>query len=310
MLRGDTLVYEIIKQLENLPMDDSVYLIQGLTDNSGIFGLNGNLVYMVKNIEKLGFTRIDTEYLALRTHVNIIPMGSNSKFEEGYYNTLVYNEKSNNDNIETFIRLCQIHSENILEIGFLKFFHSLVKLFQLPREQQFKNLLGFYGELKFIEWVYENYKSNISLKWHIGDSYDKYDFVFTEANFEVKTITCKEKIVTIKHNQIFNGDNNFLILIMIENNNSGETLIDLIKRLKSCYPFSKNYFFNLNIERELKRVSVKEAETRRFKLQKIEAFKVDNMETIINIPDCISELKYKYNLDGIDPVHLTPNMFK
>ena len=303
----------MIKQISDIinasPKDGSIYLISKLANDTGFFVSNGKLIYMVKNSEDLGFESMDTEFISLRTHIYIVAVENHPQFESAYYNTLVYKGEQEGTNFVSFIRLCITYCNSTIKCGFIKFFYSLVNLFQLPKEQQFKNLLGLFGELKFIEYVYSNFSCDLSSKWHQGDEYDKYDFVCSDFNFEVKSILSEETIVKIKHEQIFNYDNNYLVAVRIQKDNSGTTLNDLILDIRNRIPFINNYEFQLNLEREKNRVSNHDADTVRFKLVNIQAYKATNLETIKNIPECITGLSYKYDLNGIKSNALTANLF-
>ncbi len=299
----------IIDLIQQVPNDNSIYLIHKLTESTGFFCLNGKLIYIVKNLESLKFESIDTEYISLKTNVNIVAVVNHPQFENGNYNLVMFKGEIIDTNIDAFIRLCEFHSHNINEIGFVHFFYSLVNLFQLPKEQHYKNLIGLYGELKFIEMVYNTYNLNIANKWHQNDN-DKYDFVCSNSNFEVKTTTNDERVVTIKHSQIFNDDNNYLVIVQLENNNAGESLNSLIDRLQNINDLSQNYYFQLNIEKERSRISKSDAESKLLKLIEINLYNKDSIPTLVNIPDCISDLTYKYNCEGLKEDQAVADLFE
>lgn len=287
---------KILDLLVKIPYDHSLYLIEEINENSGFFAENGKLFYLVWNIESLTHESIDTEFLTLNTNVNVTAVKNNQSFKDGYYNSIMFKGDMYDGNIESFIKLCSIYSQNAQEISFKKFFYSLINLFQFPKDQQFKNLLGLYGELKFIEYVYKELGFDISPQWHKDGSYSKYDFTCKMANFEVKTIQSEELIVTIKHNQLFNEDKNYLVVISAEKNNCGETVNQLIKKLQSAEKFCNNYNFNFNIEKEKKRISPIEVNTILFTVKDICIYYASAINMFSNIPESITNLKYSLDL--------------
>ena len=296
-------MYELIRDAitKVQQTNELISLVHKLSDISGFFVRDGKLFYIVKNMENLETERTETEFLTFSSNVFITAVENHAQFESGYYNTIKYKGDSSNDNFEGFINLCLAHASSQIKINIDKFFYSLISLFQLPKDQQFKNLIGLFGELKFIEYVYSHCETDISTNWHKNGSQDKYDFVCPNNNFEVKTIKSEEQIVKIKHSQIFNCDinHNYLVVIQLEDNISGESLIDLIKKLGKMPPFDKCYNFQLNIEREKRRVSREESHKFKFKVLSIKIYLTSKIETIKNIPENITQLEYIYNFGNI-----------
>jgi hypothetical protein len=98
---------------------------------------------------------------------------------------------------------------------FVEFFDSLIDIFQIPNDQSFKNVVGLYGELSIIKNIYDTYKVDISPFWHLNGSSSKYDFSLKNFNLEIKTTSSKNKMIDIKHYQIFNNENNILGTVKI-----------------------------------------------------------------------------------------------
>lgn len=305
---------EIIKNaIDNSNTEsEELFLITRINDISGFFVHKCKVLYIVKNIEKLQINNIETEFLTFNSNIYIQSVKNHSTFESGYYNIIQYKGFVNDDNIDSFVNLCIAHSSSSIKINLDKFFYSLITLFQLPKEQQYKNLIGLFGELKFIEYVYSKYNKNISSCWHLGGSLDKYDIVCPDNNFEIKTIKSEDKIVKIKHSQVFNCDinKNYLVLVQIEENITGETLNELINKIRKNSSFAKCYNFQLNIEKERKRVSPEESDSLKFKLINIKIYPVSNLDSIKYIPDNISHIEYNYNLGNISSCDIKSYIFE
>ena len=290
----------LIEWKDNLissPKDGAIYLLQKLNDDAGFFTVDGKLLYVVKNSAHEPPRSVKTEYLEFRTSISIQALEILPQFESGTYNLIQYSGDITDTNFESFVRLCTLHSKHIESIGFYKFFNSLIDIFQLPKEQRNKNLIGLYGELKFIKETYQQYGVDLSQFWH-GKSMDRYDFSCPHVNFEVKTTMSNPPVIHLKHDQIFNDANNYLIVISLVDDNSGETLGELIQYFKEEKPFTENYNFQMSIEHEHHRVS-KEFETRKFTVRFLRSFNVSKLETLQGIPDRISDITYHYDISGL-----------
>ena len=293
----------IIDGLTKAPCDGALYLIRDLTKQSGFFASDGKLLYIVISINENKSENIDTEYLSLKLRVNIHAVQNNPSFMDGYYDVIELRDSSDTHNMESFIKLCLSHSQNINELNFRDFFYSLISLFQLPQDQLFKNVLGLYGELKLIEYVWNEYEKDISNCWHKSGSFSKYDFAFRTFAFEVKTVLSESLIVPIKHGQLFNSEQTFLCAINCENSDIGETLSQLIERLIDNFQICNGFNFDLNLEKELKRISKIDLTTTRFNFLSINIFKATDINPFQSIPDEISKLTYNYDLIGKKPLN-------
>ena len=179
----------------------------------------------------------------------------------------------------------------------MAFFDSLVALFQLPKEQHYKNLIGLMGELLFIEYVYQNHGIDLSTYWHTDGPSSKLDFVCPCANFEVKTTASEALSFTIKHDQLFTDANkNHLIAVEVEESNSGRTLAELIAELLEAPDYCNSLRFAVNIEQEKRRISATELNNKRFVLKKIYAYRANDINPFENIPDCVEGMSYKLDL--------------
>lgn len=291
----------LLEKIHIIPHDGTLYLLEKLPSETGLFASNGNVLYLVPNNENCSSLSIKTEYLRVETNIFVSAFNpSVSSFENGYYNYVVLLLPALNDleaNLSAFVNLCLAHATFTKGEEFMSFFDSLVSLFQLPREQQFKNLVGLMGELLLIEYAYQNYKEDLSLYWHTDGPSSRLDFTCPYANIEVKTTLVDSLSFTIKHNQLFvNPATNYLVAVAIEENNSGRTIDELITKLLQNPSICNSMSFSVNIEKEKRRVSPIEISNRRFILKKIGAYRATEINPFVKIPDNVEDLSYTLNL--------------
>lgn len=291
----------LLEKIRIIPHDSTLYLLEKLPCETGLFASNGNVLYLVPNTEKCASLSIKTEYLRVETNIYVSAFNpSVSSFESGYYNYVELQLSALNDveaNLSAFLNLCLAHATYTNGEEFMSFFDSLVSLFQLPREQQYKNLIGLMGELLLIEYVYQNFKEDLSQYWHTDGVFSRLDFTCPYANIEVKTTPTDSLSFTIKHDQLFvNSEKNYLVAMVVEENNSGRTLEEMITSLLNNPDICNNLRFNVNIEKEKRRVSPSEINSRRFVLKKINAYRANAINPFVKVPDCVEDLSYKLNL--------------
>lgn len=289
----------LLNKINSLPKDNTLYLLERLSSTAGLFALNGNVLYVLLNEEHCQSLNIETELLHLVTNVYVTAFNSSeSSFENGMYNYVelqLVTKEENLQNLVAFVNLCIAHAVNMQGKDFVNFFNSLVSLFQMPREQEYKNLVGLLGELFLIEHIFQNNAIDISPYWHSDGVVSKLDFVCPSANLEVKTTTSDSPLFTIKHEQLFSCSKNYLVTICVEENNTGITLDELINSLLDNPEYCNNLKFSLNIEKEKRRVSPVDLVSKRFICKKIRAYHSENINPFTNIPDCVENLSYKLN---------------
>lgn len=291
----------LLQRLKASAHDDTLYLLEIISSRGGLFALNGNIVFMTLNTENCSSTNIKTEYLHLATNIYVSAFNmAVQSFENGYYNSIeLYMQEDDGfiENLNAFITLCYTYSSHTEEIEFSAFFDSLVTLFQLPKEQNYKNLVGLYGELSVIKYFYDNYKVNIANYWHTDGVNSKIDFVTPQINIEVKTTRSDQLAFNIKHDQLFgNVNETYLAAVTISENNSGLSLNELIDLMLADHDYFNNLSFAINIEAEKRRISPKDAENRKFIFKSIKMFNSADICPFVNIPENVSNLTYKMNL--------------
>lgn len=289
----------IIDCLNACKSDSLLYLIEKLSDISGFFMTNGCLLYIVKNIELNHSQSISTEYLNLNTDIAIESIQNDQQFKSGRYNVIEFIKGKDGYNfteLESFVNLCTAHTNSLNAKDLVSFFYSLITIFQFPKEQNYKNLIGLLGELTFIKLFYEQFNRDISKLWHKNGSHDKYDFALSKCNLEIKSTISEERKSLIKHSQLFNEDNNYLVSVFFQENPSGFTLNELCHELFEAEKYCNNYDFMINVEKEKRKVSPIDANNKRFKLLDVKLFNAKDIKYFEKIPVCISNVTYDLSL--------------
>lgn len=296
-------IYYLIHRIKICSHDDTLYLLEKISDNSGLFALNGNILFAAKNVEESVCQSIKTEYLHLETNIHISSFDTSAhSIENGCYNYIelfVSDTDEQIENIKAFVNVCRSFSFQKGEVDFITFFDSLVRIFQLPPEQKYKNLVGLYGELFVIKYFFCNLKKDLSKYWHTDGANSKIDIVTPTINIEVKTTTSSQLFFTIKHAQLFdNKVETYLAAVSITENNSGVSLDELIEEMQNNPDYCNSLSFSLNLEIEKRKVSPKEAQSRRFLFKSIRLYSAKDICPFPVIPDIISDLSYKIDLSG------------
>lgn len=294
-------VSNLLNRLESCAHDDTLYLLEIISEGGGIFALNGNIVYMSSNDEGCNNISIRTEYLHLETNIHISAFSTNCpSFKDGNYNTIELYILEGDESVEklkAFINLCCTYASHLEETDFVSFFDSLVTLFQLPKEQTYKNLVGVYGELSLIDYFYDKYKVDLSKYWHTEGVSSKLDFVANSFNIEVKSTPTEELKFLLKHEQLFgNNKKTYLAAISLCENNSGITFDELANKLLSANSFCSTLEFAINLEAERRRVSPRDASEKRFVLKDIRLYDSEDICPFRDVPENITNLSYNINL--------------
>ncbi len=289
----------IKEKIQSINDDSNVYLIDPLSEDDGFFSCAGKLIYVSRDDGRCNHDEIKTSFLDLQIHVRISSVQNNQTFKDDYYNLITYNGNLEDSNLESFVRLCIVYSKNLKELDFKEFFYSLVELFQLPSDQSKINIIGLYGELKFMENVYESQGIDISDCWHKRGSFSQYDFSNGKQNIEVKTTLKNDCCVTIKHNQIFGNHSCILAAVLCEYYDNGETVEELVTKMNDCPDAFNCLNFSINLEKELKRVLANDVKNTRFSLDKILLFDSKVINPFHVLPDQVENLKYDLDISEL-----------
>lgn len=300
-------VTPLLQKIKACTHDDTLYLLEQDSNNGGFFALNGNLLYMVPNNEECDYHNIKTEYLHLVANVHISAFNASvSTFENGIYNYIelfISDTDECTENVNAFVNLCLSYAANAQEVDFISFFDSLVTLFQLPHEQNHKNLIGLLGELLVIQYVFQEMALDISKYWHSSGSTSKLDFVCPKCNLEVKTTASNSFSFVIKHEQLFTAPkNNYLLAVSVEENNTGYTLNEIIASMMESPDYCNSLSFATNIEKEKRRVQASDMASKRFLFKSIKAFHAPEINPFGAIPECVDSLSYKLDLVAFTPI--------
>lgn len=287
---------KIVNALDNIEDTDALYLIEPITEKTGFFSSEGKLIFIAKDKANLTSEGIDTEYLKLQTHIRLRAVKNYQTFKDGFYNSIIFNAESSNDNIFDFINLCEIYAENEEELSFRDFFYTLISIFQLPSQKNYLNAIGLYGELKFMEYCAKEMHLDISPYWHRKGELSKYDFSNGDNFIEIKSNSNGSDFATIKHKQIFEVSDGYLFLVSANIDDTGETIDELIERMQVEKNYFNNINFNVNLTKELKRISEIDCQTVRFVVNEIKMFNTKDINPFDNVPVGIKELQYKYDL--------------
>lgn len=289
----------LIKKSPNY-LKERVYLLDKKTDANGFFLFNGMLTFAQK-VDYSKESILSTEYLDYYPSLNVKSIENDSSFEEGFYDFL-YLKSEDADLMINFITLCNAYLKDST-VSFGEFIRGMIELFQLPKRESKLNTIGLFGELSLIKNTYINHLVDLTKGWHLSGAYSRYDFSFGNNNLEVKTTTNDSTNYLIKHSQLFNGGNNYICLIRIEKVDSGgDSLKDLIYEMQNSSPFCNNIKFQIALSKELKKTFDSDTLNERFVFKDAFFFHNSKLETIKNIPSCISEIEYRYDFDVSESV--------
>lgn len=290
-------IQELVELIESIDDAEGMYLLIPLNDAAGFFSSNGNVLFVAKDNTSCVPVGVETDYLQLQIHIRISAVKNDQTFEDGYYNVISYKGAFNDDNASSFVNLCEIYANNMDELGFKGFFYSLIKLFQLPSEQNYKNAVGFYGELKLMQYMQQQYSIDMSISWHRSGSFSQYDFSGKNVCLEVKTTSSDDKRILIKHQQIFNNNLCYLAVVHCSLFDGGETIEEVLDSMMNENGAFKCLNFALNVAKELKKILPKDVKGIRFKTNCIEVYAASAINPFPDIPDNISSLTYRLDVE-------------
>lgn len=294
-------ILKIKKDIENTEEKEVIYLIEKLSDKHGFFKHDGKLYFMELNSEGIKGAGVATDKLELHINVPIKSLDKNSDFPSDNYNIIWFKELKENDNLECFLSLCLSYVKTSEKINIIDFFNGIQSIFATQRETEKKNLIGLFGEVEALLVLLINGIDFVGY-WH-ENSFDKYDIVTEEKNYEVKTTIKDDNYVHIKHDQLFNDriNENGLIFVKIYEDNSGETLFDIIDQIKNIR--GEDLTWDIKIEKELRKVDIDKAKTKRFGFKELKIYNASDINALDIIPSEIKNVNYELDLNIHDPSH-------
>lgn len=284
---------DVIRQkLNACPNEENrLYLLESIDEKCGFFASNGLLIFMVRNSFGKNVDVLKTEKLFLNTNVEVLNVGNDSTFKAGKYDYILFSGAPEETDFESFIKICTLYASEKEKLSIKDFFFSILDMFQLPKEQQFKNLIGLIGELVVIMEIYDKKGISVASGWHESFT-DKYDINYQNTVIEVKTTMSDLYAVKVKHKQLFDRNDVVLAVVRVTESNAGETLEKLIAKINSIDAFAKDFSFQLKLGKELKRISPKEYKTKSVEIKGVRFYKNSDIATIRDIPDNITGIEY------------------
>lgn len=300
--RDDEFFNLVLDKAKEAPRDGLIYLVGPIDDKSAFFASDGQLLYAARAAEEQNKERIETQLMSLHTGVNIAPVACESHYPKGDYNIISLETLTDPRIAKAFLTICAAYSETVESHSFIDFFFSLENLFKPNTEQCYKNAVGLFGELTFINSMWDSLKIDASASWQLSGVNSKLDFVFDDFNVEVKTTTKDEDIVLIKHQQLFNSAKNYLFFVKISTDPSGQSLQELSAMLKACGCFS-TLRSRIVLERELLRIEPKNIKEK-YSVISSNLYHSSDLNVFKEVDERVSRLSYCLNIAGISTTSL------
>ena len=283
-----------IKQMSNF-RSDRVFLIEKIDDKNGFFLFEEKLTFARLSENNSG-TNLATSMLDYFPCVNLKSVENDPSFQEGYFDFLVL-KTDDKDLIASFVALCRAYVKDG-SVSFNDFIVGMIDLFQLPKRESKLNAIGLFGELYLIKTIFDNYKVDFTSGWHLSGAFSRYDFSFAKFNLEIKTSTADSTSYLIKHSQLFNENKNYIGLVRLEKvDKGGMCLNELIEIMKNESPFAENVRFQIALQKELKKSFDIDVLEDRYNYKTAYFFENNKLDTIKQIPLCITEIEYRYDFD-------------
>ncbi|MDV7679701.1 PD-(D/E)XK motif protein [Erysipelothrix rhusiopathiae] len=288
---------KVIEILKERTKDGNLYLLEALSDYSGFFVKDDSLIYAVENFGRNGTSKIDrTKFLTLLTNTKIYPQETNSLFDEGFYDLIEF-QLDDEDLLKIFIELCTIHTEKNADIPIYDFFNTLSELLSNRDEKMYKNAIGCFGELSFMEYIKMTLDVSIARFWHLDGPYSRTDFSIGKYKLEVKTVQNIDPIIRIKEKQLRRSKDLFIIIICVSNTKDGESLSEKFDSIEKLGDDFNSFDFMLKLAQERNRIDPADFNKLRFFVEGIYIFPVSEIRMITKLPFEVSNLSYDYAFD-------------
>ncbi|MFI3329997.1 MAG: PD-(D/E)XK motif protein [bacterium] len=294
---------DILKKIETITCNENeLHLIEKINDEFGFFIVNNRVSFIQKNNGDSNIP-LSTNFLEIRYNVHIESVKNDQSFVTGRYDIITFNSDYNSVEFNSFIDLCYCYAnDNTRNLSFVEFFNNLVELFKQKKNDEYTNLIGLVGELIVIKEVYENTNVSIAPNWQKAGVTSRFDFSFKKMNFEVKTTTSYETKFKVKHNQIFNNQNMFIVIVSLIETGTNYSLRSLCEYFRNNSVFYNNFEFIFKIELALTKVKNLSDLNKGFSLDDIRFIARDSMDTVSDIPVEISSLQYTYDFKNCDDI--------
>ncbi len=295
-----------IENIEKFPHDDLVYLVDELSGGKRLFVCNGDIIYASLSLPSDGDNRpaIKTDYLELCLGINLQPIlqdGSPGDIVR-YDFVRLFGSASNREKL-AFLDICESHAKSRTAQTLQDFFYSVSLLFSSTSEKSKKGAIGLFGELSVIE-AFVKHGIDTSSRWQINGLQSKYDFSFAQFNCEVKTTSSKEPIALIKHSQLFNQDNNYLVFLRVEVNSGGVSVAELAKDLLSSSKCFNGLHEQIILENRLLQIRDEDLH-KQYQAASLNFYSADSINPFPEgMPPSVTSATYSLNLLRAEPTEI------
>lgn len=295
-------IIEFISAYDKNNDDGYLHIIEKYNNYNGFFYQGGTLVFVTEVLFDEKKTITETKYMTLKTNFKLEKISNNrtSEFKEGRYNFIYFNGINEYHLTRSFINLCDYYYKNRQTIPLDTFILELSKLFTENLIEEKLDEIGLFGELYFLYYLYEKYKIDLSKGWNIKGKYSKLDFTLKNINLEVKTTTSYDNVIKLKHDQLFNSEQNYLCIIKIKENNYGMSIGELINEIKDTL-LSKNIEFILKLEKILINYSISDE---KYKSTNIYIYDSKKLVTFPYFSENIKNIVYDYDFSDISSLKM------
>lgn len=292
----------IIDDIASYPSDGRFYLMEEITNRSGFFVTNGQLVYGVTTTTVGVVAPVRTASLEFDAGIKLLPVKIGEDTEPQVFDLIRMISSPTDREAEAFITLCRDHALGNSPLSLRDFFFAASKLFRQEALQGKRKAIGLFGELSVIR-IAKSLGIDLSCFWQrIGGS-SKYDFAMPGTNIEVKTTTRREMVAKVKHEQLFNDDQNYLVFCRAEKSPAGQTVRDFAKELIEIYGCFSSLESRLALAGELLTIDDAELDVP-YRLNSYDVYDCREINPIRCVPERVTSISYDLDLTGLQTVSL------
>lgn len=240
------MIDSIMDFLERSYMNEG-YFIKEFSNNV-YFGKdkNGNCVCVKKDDLNVQPFSLKTDSIELYQNYSFT-FQSEGETIEGNYDMIVL-MRDYCSSKRSFVNLCLNFYSSEDDRSIVELTEDLIELYKVSKKGDSKREQGLWAELFVIIFLNECYGVNVIENWH-SDSYNKYDFSITNnVKLEVKSTLKEIREHKFSHEQVYTGDDVVISSVMLRQDDSGVTLIDLYNKILT---YVSSYSFISKMEKEL-----------------------------------------------------------
>lgn len=305
----------IYNEVNRITKPESGYFVYKHVKSNNYFGKdeNDNVVFLIKSESKDRITNFQETKSLVFIYNKECSFKINEKLDFERVHILICKSKDYNI-IQTFIRLAEmfsIETKTYIDLDYLRFFNSLVYLFDKEKNISEIEAQGVFAELLVIKHFYIS-KCNILEFWQ-SKSKMKFDFMVNEKKrIEIKSTLKNTRVHHFKHDQLLSNDYDIVVIsTMLQRSDSGISISELADNLKELFPY--HYNLNIFIETHLSKLTYEMLNNIRYdevyfkrKLKIFNAKKIPKIEN--DISQGIFNIEYDVVMDNIED--MTFDIFK